>query len=106
MFYFAYKVGAWLLGRPPQQMQVELTFEWLGAQLGYIWAPMLMGSLLIGLTSAVLGFFSVRLLWRLHVIRSWQDRKRRRNEELRASPPASSVAKAMNEERGLGNGDW
>ncbi len=83
MSYFAYKVGAWILGRPAQDMRVELSLEWLGEQLGHIWAPMLVGSLLIGLVSGLLGLVAVRLLWRLHVKRTWQDRKESRNERRR-----------------------
>ena len=96
MSYLAYKVGAWLLGRPPQDLQVELTFEWLSQQIDYIWAPLLLGSLLIGLISALIGFFAVRLLWRLHVIRSWQERKRTRVKRRRQRSPQSTVAGAVN----------
>ncbi len=99
MSYLAYKVGAWLLGRPPQDLQVELTLEWLGEQLDYIWAPMLLGSLLIGLTSALLGFFAVRLFWRLHVLRSWHERKRLRAEKRRQRSPQTSVAGVANSDR-------
>ncbi len=99
MSYLAYKVGTWLLGRPHQDLQVELTIEWLGEQLGYIWAPMLLGSLLIGLISALLGFFAVRLLWRLHVLRSWQERKRLRAEKRRQRSPQSTVPGVVNSER-------
>ena len=98
MFYFAYKFGSWLLGRSPQDVEVELSLEWLGEQLDYIWAPMLLGSLLIGLASAVLGFFTVRLLWRLQVIRSWHDRKRRRARKKNRGARRTSVA-------GVGNGE-
>ena len=92
MSYLAYKLGAWLLGRPPQEMQVQLSLEWISEQLGYIWAPMLLGSLLIGLVSAALGFIAIRLLWRLHVIRSWQERKRRRASRPRRRSRQSTVA--------------
>ncbi len=99
MFYFAYKFGSWLLGRSPQDVEVELSLEWLGEQLGYIWAPMVLGSLLIGLASAVLGFFAVRLLWRLQVTRSWQDRKRRRARKPNRGARRTSVAGVGNNER-------
>ena len=90
MSYLAYKVGAWLLGRPAQDMQVELSLEWLGEQLGHIWAPMLVGSLLIGLVSGMLGLFAVRMLWRLHVKRTWQDRKLRHKTRPRRGSKQSS----------------
>ncbi|MGD9000231.1 MAG: DUF2062 domain-containing protein, partial [Granulosicoccaceae bacterium] len=29
LFYFAYKLGAWVLGLPPGKFHFELSFEWL-----------------------------------------------------------------------------
>ena len=98
MSYFAYKVGARLLGRPAQEMQVELSLDWLGDQLGHIWAPMLVGSLLIGLVSGLIGLVAVRMLWRLHVKRTWQERKAARAQTPTGGPEVGG-------ERGMVNGD-
>jgi uncharacterized protein (DUF2062 family) len=37
LFYFAYKLGAWILHAPPQHFTFELSFDWLSQSLGMIW---------------------------------------------------------------------
>jgi uncharacterized protein (DUF2062 family) len=78
MFFFAYQVGARILGQPVRAPTFQLSLSWLTAELGQIWQPFLLGCLVFGITSALLGYGLVRLLWRLHVMRSWQRRRRRR----------------------------
>lgn len=78
MFYFAYKVGAWLLGTPNQEFNFELSWDWLKGSLGNIWEPFLLGCLIVGTTLGVLGSIGVRTLWRLKVQQTWKERKRKR----------------------------
>ncbi len=93
MFFFAYKVGNWMLGEPVRQTEFEFSLEWLAERLSDIWPPLLLGSLSVGVVSGVVGFVLVRLLWRLHVVRSWQERKRTRNTRTSGKPERpSSVA--------------
>ncbi len=82
MFYFAYKVGAWILGVETRSFNFELSFEWLMGELGAIWAPFLLGCLIMGLILAVAGYISIRLLWRLHVAQYLKKRRLRcRNKQ-------------------------
>lgn len=83
MFYFAYKVGAWILRVETHEFNFELSFEWLMAELGTIWAPFLFGCLIIGLILAVAGYISMRLLWRLHVTQYIKKRRLRCNKSKR-----------------------
>ena len=78
IFYFAYKVGTWILQTPAQDLQFELSMAWLLEELGAIWQPFLLGCFVCGVVFAVLGNLSIRLLWRVHVGRSWQKRKQDR----------------------------
>lgn len=78
LFYFAYKLGAWLLSVPTQSVHFEMTFDWLMTKLGAIWEPFLLGCVVLGVGSALLGNIVVRGFWRLHVINSWQNRRQRR----------------------------
>lgn len=78
IFYFAYKLGAWILGLPIRHQQFELSWAWLGSELSAIWQPFLLGSLICSLGAALLGAGLVRLIWRLNVVRQWEERKRRR----------------------------
>ena len=73
MFYFAYKVGAWTLGTEVMDMP-GWDWETLKTQLELIWQPFLLGCLICGLVSGVIGYISLRLMWRLHVLRRWRAR--------------------------------
>lgn len=83
LFYFAYKVGTWILGVPESDFQFELSFEWLSHGLSTIWQPFLLGCLITGTTCALVGGLSVRMLWRLKVQQLWKQRKRLR-ENIKA----------------------
>lgn len=79
VFYSTYRFGAWMLDEPPVKVRFDLSRETL-FMLGDIWQPLMLGSLAAGLLVAALGYMSVRLLWRLYVIRRCQ--KRRQPQEL------------------------
>ena len=87
VFYFAYKVGAWILGTPVRVIHFEdISWDWLTSELAAIWEPFLLGCLICGLVCAIIGAISVRLLWRLNVVRQWERRKRERASRC---PPQS-----------------
>ncbi len=48
MFYFAYKLGAWLLGAVPTATSEHMDWSWLSSQASQIWKPLLLGSLVCG----------------------------------------------------------
>ena len=77
IFYFSYKVGTWLLGTPIQEVAFELSWEWLSTELLLIWQPFLLGCFICGLVSGTLGYVTIRLLWRLHLIRHIKERKQK-----------------------------
>ena len=77
LFYFCYRVGLWILGTPKRAFNFELTFDWLTNELSLIWQPFLLGCLIVGLVSSLLGFLTVRLLWRYQVHKHVQTRKLR-----------------------------
>lgn len=78
-FYFSYKVGAWLLSAPPNEFSVEFSLDWLLNEAGDIWAPLLVGSLAVGVLLGTAGYAAVRSLWRLAVLRK---RRRLVNDRL------------------------
>lgn len=78
MFYFAYKVGTWVMGIKPHGTKFELTMEWFTQKIDVIWQPLLLGSLIVAIVCSILGFLSIRGLWRLRVVQSWNERKARR----------------------------
>ncbi len=78
VFYFCYKVGAWILQTPVKKHTFELSWTWLQTELGSIWQPFLLGCFICGMASAILGSAAIRLIWRWHVLKQWQDRKQKR----------------------------
>ncbi len=77
MFYFAYKLGNWMLGLPVNQIEFEASFEWIAAQMNDIWKPFLLGCMTLGIVSGLTGFVAMRLLWRLHIVQYMNEKKRR-----------------------------
>ena len=78
MFFFAYKLGAWLLGVEVQDAQWGLSWTWLGETFTAIWWPLTLGCLVCGWVAGLTGAVVSRVLWRLHVIRRWKQRRERR----------------------------
>lgn len=80
MFFFAYKVGAWILQVPAYEFQFELSLQWFLGELGAIWAPLFTGCFVLGTLSAAAGNIAIRLLWRLHIWQYIKTRRERRKQ--------------------------
>lgn len=91
MLYVAYRIGAFLLRREPEQFNFEFTWSWFAHALNTMWAPILLGSLVLAIASAVLANLLVRALWRLHLVRRWRERQRRRAAAAAAQRNASET---------------
>lgn len=78
IFYGTYKLGNWLLQREPLELHFEVSLDWLGSQIGHIWAPLLLGSLTAGIVTGLIGAALVRISWRVHVGLRWAARKKAR----------------------------
>lgn len=74
MFYFAYKLGSFLLGIEPQSVPMDLSWEWFTTTLGQIWQPLLFGSLIMAVFSSMLGYLSIYIIWRKSIRKRWKDR--------------------------------
>jgi len=79
IFYFTYKVGASIMGIEPEHIEISLSVEWVVHELGVIWEPLLLGSLLIGVVVSLLGYILVRIYWRWHVIHHYCKRHHGKN---------------------------
>lgn len=84
LFYFAYKIGALALGLPPVQFEFELSFSWLQQEIGQLWKPLLLGCLICGSVSALIGNIAIRVLWRWHI---WDRHKKRKARKASAKAP-------------------
>lgn len=75
MYYFAHSVGSVLLGLEPQPFTFEMSFDWVMQTFVNIWQPLLLGCLLLGISTALVGYVVVDLLWRSS-LRDYKTRKR------------------------------
>ena len=80
MYYLAYKLGARILGQQEQTFGFELSWNWVSDTFVTIWQPMLLGCLLLGLASALVGYITLDFLWRLS-IGNYKSRKRKKRAE-------------------------
>ncbi|MCT6699706.1 DUF2062 domain-containing protein [Rheinheimera sp. 4Y26] len=77
IFYAGYKLGSWMLGTSPKDIQFELSTEWLWTQLADIGLPLLLGSVSLGLLLGLTGALLLDFCWRLGLKRRWAARARR-----------------------------
>ncbi len=89
IFFFAHQVGTWILGTPDLHMNFEFTTEWMTKELAIIWKPLLLGSLTVGIISAITGYVTIQIIWRRLVRRSWKLRCRRRRAAREAAIQAT-----------------
>ncbi len=80
IFYFTYKVGTSILEIPARPFDIELSLDWAMRELGAIWEPLLLGSLICAVIFASIGYVGIRIFWRIHVIRAWRQRKLKRQQ--------------------------
>lgn len=80
VFYFSYRIGASLLGEPAFHMPQELTLAWVTHLLRTEWKALYLGSLVVGVILAMVGYAGTLLYWRWWVGRSWRHRQRRRRD--------------------------
>ena len=78
IYYAAYKLGAWVLGKEPLDIEFEASWTWFVQSLDDIWWPLLVGSQLMGVILGVLGYWMIDTMWRNAVRRKWHARRRRR----------------------------
>ncbi len=90
VFYFAYRVGTWILQTPAEAKVFHFSLEWLEQNgLNEILSPLLVGSFICGTVSALLGYLLVLWVWRWRVIERWKLRRQRRKAERSHSSPST-----------------
>ncbi len=79
MLYGQYRFGLWLMGSEKRQRRgFEPSLDWFWQELGTIWQPLLLGSLVAGILCALAGYGIVHLIWRLHIRAHLVRRRNRR----------------------------
>ena len=78
LFFFAYKVGAFVLSVPAKdKFSFHLSLEWFASAVQDKWQPFLLGCFICACVSALIGSVSIRLIWRYFTVKSWKSRKKR-----------------------------
>lgn len=75
MFYFSYKIGAWILDRPVLNFEFQASWMWISERILDIGIPLYLGSLIVATLSACLSYLSIQFLWRRKVRSDWQERR-------------------------------
>jgi len=75
LFYFAYRLGAALLGLEPGPFEFELSMDWVRNVFMTVWLPLSIGCALVGSVAALIGYIGLDVLWR-YSIHDYKTRKR------------------------------
>lgn len=85
IFYVNYLVGAWLLHTPEMENKFEVSMHWFAESMDQIWLPLYFGSAVLGILSGALGYVIIRLLWRMHIITRFKERRARAKQQKTVS---------------------
>jgi uncharacterized protein (DUF2062 family) len=80
MYFFAYRLGVWLLGVEQKPFEIEMSFDWVTHTFVNIWQPMLLGCVLLGTAAAVLAYVALDLVWRSS-LGQYKSRKRKQRQD-------------------------
>lgn len=84
LYYACYRLGSWLLDRPPGSFHVEFSLEWLWSEIGRFWQPLLLGCVVMGVIVTGLSVFVFNWIWIRASRRHFQERRHRRRWSLRS----------------------
>lgn len=84
MFYFNYKVGAWILDRPVLAFEFQLSWSWLSDRLMDIGVPLYVGSLVVATIAGCSAYLVIQFLWRRKIRTDWQVRRDAKKARIQA----------------------
>ena len=85
IFFLTFELGRWILDYPPMSFSFQLSWEWFDTQGRAIVYPLVLGSLISGLAVGGIAYITMHQLWRWHVVRNWEARKKKRDKREGAS---------------------
>ncbi len=80
MFFFSYRIGTWFIGSPVRDRGFEPSLEWFWYEIGNIWQPLYLGSIICGGLVGLAGYGLVHMIWRLHIRAHLRRRRLRRRD--------------------------
>ncbi len=97
VYYMAYRVGAALWPGPRQHFHFVASWHWFTHGLLPVWKPFLLGCLVCALVFFWLGWITLEVLWRCHVVSRYRSRpahsaapRALQEARSRSLPPSSS----------------
>lgn len=75
LYMVAYWVGCQILNLHQRHIRFQLTWDWITNQLLPIWKPFLLGCLVMGTLSAILGYIVLGGIWHLSLVLKYHQRK-------------------------------
>ena len=98
VYFTSYRVGAWLLRYHPRHFQFHFTWNWLEHGLGPAWRPFLVGCLVCGVITGIIGRFTLEFIWREVTMRRYRSRRQRPlhhrdHSHLRSPQPVRSESR-------------
>jgi uncharacterized protein (DUF2062 family) len=78
LYLVAYRVGRMILHEPPRPFHFELSLHWLNTGLLPIWKPFLLGCLVIGSATAIVGYVLLGSIWHISLVMKYHSRKQRK----------------------------
>ena len=77
MMYLGYEFGNLILGIDPLFEKFEASLEWIGSVFALIWQPLLAGTMVIGVGSAIIGYFTIHLIWKVLALRKLKKMRKK-----------------------------
>lgn len=78
IFYGCYIMGEWVMGDTGQEFAFEMSWEWLTNSLTTIGPTFLVGCFVCATIASIIGYFTINILWRHSVKKSWKERQMKR----------------------------
>ena len=72
LIIFAYKLGNYILSMPDKPLKFELSMQWLLSLFEKSWEPVLLGCFICASISAIIGYVTIRIIWRYFTVKNWR----------------------------------
>lgn len=78
IYYGSYRLGARILGVYALPFPRHFSFNWLFQEFSRIWAPLVLGCVILGLILALIGYVALSIVWQVSIRGRWHHRQRER----------------------------
>ena len=83
IFYLCYKLGQLILQTPTSELYNSSEANQI-LEIMHLWQPFLLGCFVMSCISSIVGYTTVKILWRIHILSYLKQRRIRRNNGMDA----------------------